>query len=84
MIIESKRVIYSVEAGLPQLLAYLITNPHKNQPNYGMLTNGSEFLFVKLLWDVKPLYGTSRLFSMRNSGDLYEVLKVLKHLCQLI
>jgi hypothetical protein len=55
MIIESKRVIYSVEAGLPQLLAYLMANPHPNRPNYGMLTNGSEFLFVKLLWDGKPL-----------------------------
>jgi len=56
MIIESKRVIYSVEVGLPQLLAYLMVNPHPNRPNYGMLTNGSEFLFVKLLWDGKPLY----------------------------
>jgi hypothetical protein len=84
MIIESKRVIYSVEVGLPQLLAYLMVNPHPNRPNYGMLTNGSEFLFVKLLWDGKPLYGTSRLFAMRNPGDLYEVLKILKHLCQLI
>jgi hypothetical protein len=82
MIIESKRVIYSVEVGLPQLLAYLMVNPHPNRPNYGMLTNGSEFLFVKLLWDGKPLYGTSRLFAMRNPGDLYEVLKILKHLCQ--
>jgi hypothetical protein len=84
MIIESKRVIYSVEVGLPQLLAYLMANPHQNQPNYGMLTNGSEFLFVKLLWINKPLYGTSRLFAMRNAGDLYEVLKILKHLCKLI
>jgi len=82
MIIESKRVIYSVEVGLPQLLAYLMVNPHPNRPNYGMLTNGSEFLFVKLLWDGKPLYETSRLFAMRNPGDLYEVLKILKHLCQ--
>jgi hypothetical protein len=84
MIIESKRVIYSVEAGLAQLLAYLMANPHQKRPNYGMLTNGSEFLFVKLLWEGKPLYGTSRLFSMRNPGDLYEVLKILKHLCKLI
>jgi hypothetical protein len=84
MIIESKRVIYSVEAGLPQLLTYLMANPHQNRPNYGMVTNGSDFLFVKLLWESKPLYGTSRLFSMRNSGDLYEVLKILKYLCQLI
>ena len=84
MIIESKRVIYSVEAGLPQLLTYLMANPYQKRPNYGMVTNGSEFLFVKLLWESKPLYGTSRLFAMRNSGDLYEVLKILKHLCQLI
>jgi hypothetical protein len=84
MIIESKRVIYSVEAGLPQLLTYLMANPHQNRPNYGMVTNGSDFLFVKLLWENKPLYGTSRLFSMRNPGDLYEVLKIFKHLCQLI
>ncbi|MGK7932396.1 MAG: restriction endonuclease subunit R [Microcystaceae cyanobacterium] len=84
MVIESKRVIYSVEAGLPQLLAYLIANPSKKQPSYGMITNGSEFLFTKLLWDDRPLYGTSHLFSMRNLGDLYEVLKILKHLSQLI
>ncbi|MGK7934122.1 MAG: restriction endonuclease subunit R [Microcystaceae cyanobacterium] len=83
MVIESKRVIYSVEAGLPQLLAYLISNPSKNQPSYGLLTNGSEFLFIKLSWNNIPLYGTSRLFSMRNLGDLSEVLKILKHLGQL-
>ena len=60
MIIESKRVIYSVEAGLPQLLAYLMANPHQNQPNYGMLTNGSEFLFVKLSRSVKLITQLSK------------------------
>lgn len=84
MIIESKRIAYSVEAGLAQLLAYLMSNPSKNYASYGLITNGGEFMFVKLLWQNKPLYGTSHVFSMRNSGDLYEVLKILKHLCQLI
>ncbi len=84
MVIESKRVTYSVEAGLAQLLAYLISNPAKEYPSYGLITNGGEFMFIKLLWQEKPLYGTSHVFSMRNSGDLYEVFKILKYLCQLI
>jgi hypothetical protein len=40
MVIESKRVTYSLEAGLPQLLSYLLANPDQIQPSYGMITNG--------------------------------------------
>lgn len=84
MVIESKRVTYSLEAGLPQLLSYLLANPNKNRPHYGMITNGGEFMFIKLIWQNQPIYGTSYIFSLRNLGDIYKVLQILKQLGQLV
>ena len=38
MAIESKRPTYSIEAGLPQLISYLLANPNGDLPCYGMIT----------------------------------------------
>lgn len=46
--VESKRTSISVPAALPQLLAYMAANPDQQKPNYGMATNGDEFVFLKL------------------------------------
>ncbi|WP_204105824.1 MULTISPECIES: restriction endonuclease subunit R [Spirulina sp. CCY15215] len=84
MVIESKKFAFSTEEGLPQLLVYMLANPHPEKPTYGMVTTGGSFLFVKLLKTNVPQYATSRLFGIRNSGDLYEVLRILKRLTQII
>ena len=46
--IEAKRSQYSVEAGLPQLLFYMLNDPSPEQVTFGLLTNGSSFRFIKV------------------------------------
>jgi len=85
MIIESKRASFSVEQGLAQILAYLLGNPYTNRPSFGMIATGSEFIFVKLVKGNPPRYALSKGFLMRNPGnELYEVLRILKRLTQLV
>jgi hypothetical protein len=83
MVIESKKAEYSIEAGLGQLLAYLLATPHPDRPCYGLLASGSDFIFVKLTQGATgPKYSTSEQFGMRNSGDLSEVFRIIKRLTQ--
>lgn len=84
MVIESKRASYSIEAGLAQMLAYMLGNPNPEKPSYGMITSGGTFIFIKLVQEEPPKYTTSKLFATRNPGDLYSVLKILKRLSQIV
>lgn len=85
MVIEAKRATYSIEAGLPQILAYMMVSPHPNLPSYGLITTGSEFIFLKLVKTVIPQYATSNVFNLRNQGnDLYQVLQIMKKLSYLV
>lgn len=84
MVIESKKFAFSTEEGLPQLLIYMLANPNPDKPTYGMVTTGGSFLFVKLVRTNFPQYATSRLFGIRNPGDLYEILQILKKLTQIV
>ncbi|MDZ7966805.1 MAG: restriction endonuclease subunit R [Nostoc sp. DedSLP03] len=85
MIIESKRASFSVEQGLAQILAYLLGNRNNEQPSFGMIATGSEFIFVKLVKGNPPRYALSKGFLMRNPGnELYDVLRILKRLTQLV
>lgn len=83
MVIESKKASFSIEAGLAQILAYMLGNPNP-EPSYGMITTGGSFIFLKLVQGNSPQYGTSKLFATRNSGDLYSVLSIFKRLSQLV
>ncbi|MEB3163096.1 MAG: type I restriction endonuclease [Prochlorothrix sp.] len=81
VVIESKRSDFAVTRALPQTLAYLLANPQPDRPAYGLITNGSEFLFLKAQRSPTAQYATSRLFSLLNpSNDLATVLAILKHL----
>ncbi len=85
MIIESKRASFSIEEGLAQILAYMLGNLHNDKPNFGMIATGSEFIFVKLVKENPPRYALSKGFLMRNPGnELYDVLRILKRLTQLV
>ncbi|MBW4570107.1 MAG: restriction endonuclease subunit R [Tolypothrix carrinoi HA7290-LM1] len=85
MVIESKRASYSIEAGLAQILAYMLANPHLEKPSFGMITTGGSFIFIKLVKSEIPQYATSKLFAIRNPGnDLYDVFRILKRLSQLV
>ncbi len=79
LVIESKQVGVSLQKGIPQALAYMLANPYPEKDVYGMVTNGSNFIFLKLAWRDKPIYGISDEYTlMRHENDLYEVLQILK------
>jgi len=84
-VIESKQTAFSLEVGMPQILAYMLANPTADTPTYGLITNGSNFIFLKLANQETPQYALSRLFYILNPGnDLYNVLRVLKHLASFV
>lgn len=85
VVLESKKTALSVWTALPQTLAYLMANPQPEQPSFGMVTNGDEILFVKLVQQEQRLYGLSRVFSPFASGqELCHALQILKRIGQAI
>ena len=84
MVIESKKAEFSLEVGRSQILAYMLANPHPNRPNYGMISTGCGFMFVKLVNGEIPQYALSKGFLTLNPGnELYDVLRILKRLTQI-
>lgn len=81
IVIESKQASFSIEAGLAQVLSYMLANPDPKRPTFGMITTGGSFAFIKL---VDKQYSLSRVFELRNPGnELLIVLAILKRLAQL-
>jgi hypothetical protein len=84
VVIESKKAGFSLEVGIAQLLAYMLASVTGDRPTYGLLMNGADFLFVKLVKGETPQYAFSRKFYLFNPGnDLYAVLSILKRLGEL-
>ncbi len=81
LVIEAKNSEFSLTKALPQALTYMLASPQSNQPTFGLVLNGSECLFLKLVSGAAPEYATSNMFSMLNQGnDLYRVLQILREL----
>lgn len=77
LLIESKRNTFSLEPALPQALTYMCGSPHPEHPTFGLISNGANSLLLKLH---DKTYGQSKEFSMRNTGDLPELLQALRSL----
>ena len=70
---------------MPQALAYMLGNPHPERPTYGLVTNGSHFIFLKLTKQDTPQYAVSDEFLLlKRENELYKVLNVLKNLAQIL
>ncbi len=83
-VIEAKQTSFSLEEGLAQILTYLLADPNSDSPTFGMITNGVNFRFVKLIREETPKYALSDEFVIDNRGnELYSVLMILKYLSQL-
>jgi len=84
-VIEAKNSEFSLTKAIPQALAYMLAQPNGEKPTFGMVLNGSEFLFIKVVYKDAPQYALSNTFSLLNRGnDLYSVLRILKRLGKLI
>ena len=81
LVVESKRSI-SFEAAIPQALTYMMANPNLEKPVYGMVSDGSLFMFIKLLKQDPPQYDFSDVFSLLllRQNKLYDILQVLKQI----
>lgn len=83
VVLESKKTALSVWTALPQTLAYLMANPQTEQPSFGMVTNGDDILFAKLVPQSQPYYGLSRVFApFTSAGELYSTLQILRRIGQ--
>ena len=85
LVIESKQASFSLKNGIAQALGYMVATPNQTQAVFGMVTNGSHFIFLKLMLRETPRYALSDEFSLlRRGNDLYAVLRILKHIGKLI
>ena len=84
-VIESKNSAISLRAAIPKTLAYMLNNPQPERPIFGLLTNGDDFVFIKLTQQGTPQYALSDQFTLlKQENELYKVLSILKKLGQLI
>jgi hypothetical protein len=85
LVIESKEAGFSLIEAIPQALTYMMATPTPQIPAYSLVTNGSEFRFIKLQVQPTPEYGFSDLFTLqRRDNDLYGVASILKKISDLI
>jgi hypothetical protein len=85
VVLESKRTTISALTALPQTLAYMIASPPSQQPVFGMITNGDEILFIKLMKNGIFQYALSRVFvPFISSREVYTAMQVLKQIGSII
>lgn len=84
LVIESKRAEFSLKIGIPQVLSYMLAVPNQDLPLYGLVTNGTDFIFLKLMFQEVPRYARSRQFVLGQDDDLKRVLQILKGLAAVV
>lgn len=82
--IESKSTKFDVMVALPQALAYILDSPNREKPTFGLLMNGREFVFVKVVNQEGIKYSRSYALSIEKDSEFEQVLSVLKLLGELI
>jgi hypothetical protein len=85
VIVETKPEQSNVMQALPQTLTYMMATPPSTRPIFGLCTNGTDFVFVKMLRGAKNQYALSGLFSMyQPTNDLYQVVTIMQNLRQIV
>ncbi|MCF4969140.1 type I restriction endonuclease [Nostoc sp. CMAA1605] len=85
LVIESKRAAFSLTENISQALAYMISHPNQEKPVFGLVTNGSHFIFIKLTNLNTLTYALSDEFTLlKRQSELYQVLAILKKLSQIL
>lgn len=84
VVIEAKRYGFDPILAVPQTLAYMMANPDREKPVFGMATSGNDYVFIKLNQQSRQ-YAVSRKFTLSNpqNNELYEVVRVLKQINRL-
>ena len=81
--VESKEAGFSLKQAIPQALTYMMA-PHPDTA-FGLTTNGSHFIFLKLTQQEPLQYAMSDEFSLlRRGNDLHTVLRILKRISEVV
>jgi len=85
LIIESKSTI-AFPVALPQIMTYMMANPNPQIPVYGLIGNGDEFMFIKMLTSGVPQYDFSNIFSLLlpRRNQLEDILQILKQIAKIM
>ncbi|MFN7522182.1 MAG: type I restriction endonuclease, partial [Aphanizomenon sp.] len=74
LVIESKRTTFSLLEAIPQALTYMLANPHPTKPLFGLVMNGSDFIFIKFSQINQAQYALSDQFTLlKRENELYQV-----------
>ena len=67
-------------------MTYMMANPYPERPVYGVIGNGDEFMFIKMLTEVNPQYDLSNIFYLLlpRRNQLYDVLSILKQIAKIM
>lgn len=85
LVIEQKETAVSISTALPQLFAYMLSCSTPQDTVFGMVSNGHEFIFAKLMKIDYPQYAFSSAFTLfPKQNEMYEVLRILKRITNLI
>ena len=82
VVVEGKRGGFSVLQALPQALAYMMGSPNPERPVFGLVTNGYDYLFLKLVKGDSSHYALSHNFTLLSdeNNNLLRVARILKRL----
>ena len=69
---------------VPQALVYMLHAPDSQQQTWGMLVNGREFVFIKLVQKRKSLILSLLCLPIERPQEFHEVLSLLKYLGQIV
>ncbi|MGD1936304.1 MAG: type I restriction endonuclease [Cyanophyceae cyanobacterium] len=79
VLVESKRPRFSASTGVPQALAYACANPNRDRPLFLMVTNGDDFIFLKVEGDRYSRPVSFSIFGQGSAG-FEGVLRVLRRI----
>ena len=81
LLIESRQASFSLLTAIPQALALMLAHPVTDRPSFGLVTNGCDLIFLKLIKQDYSQYAFSDQFTLlKRSNELYDVLSILKNI----
>jgi hypothetical protein len=85
IVVESKRSQLNVRMGLAQALIHMMASPNDDRPTYGLVLNGTDCMFIKLVKGNPNQYALSPLFSMERSGHkIHNAVQILRELRSIV
>ncbi|ACB50538.1 hypothetical protein cce_1188 [Crocosphaera subtropica ATCC 51142] len=85
IVIEAKRYGFNASLAIPQALTYMMNNTEQKSPIFGLVTNGEDYLFIKVRHQDKQ-YDISDKFTLdkRNNQEFYQVFQIIKNIKQFL